>query len=443
MKLGTLLLRNEVISLTQLEAALRTQILYGGRLGTNLVELGYIDMGTLAEYLAEILGVPLASQEMFESVSEAVISDFGAALARRYEAFPLGYLADRPNVLAVAMIEPGDADAIAKLQDELGGAVQPHVAPELRIYYYLEKHYGITRKARYVRVGSVGPVPETARERRRMQPARGIVLPPKIRLEPRKRAGSEGGEPGTSAAVASAAVAPEPGAPAQAAAESVPAAAEVAPAAAAPVAAALVEAVPAAEAPVTAVPVAAAREPSGPVSDEAVRGELSYREACAAIDKADRRDIIGHTLVGYARGRFEVAMVFLMRDGNALGWKLYNSDPARTSYPIEELSLPLGGISVLQTAHDSGKIFRGKSPSVGKPIERQLWDALGTEREPEEMVVVPITVKQRVVNLIYVHAIGGGAIDDTALKKLGELAQRAGRAYARLIQAAKTSVRSP
>jgi hypothetical protein len=44
MKLGTLLLRNAAIGLAQLEAALRNQVLYGGRLGTNLVELGFIDL---------------------------------------------------------------------------------------------------------------------------------------------------------------------------------------------------------------------------------------------------------------------------------------------------------------------------------------------------------------------------------------------------------------
>ena len=47
MKLGTLLLRNAAIGLAQLEAALRNQVLYGGRLGTNLVELGFIDLEML------------------------------------------------------------------------------------------------------------------------------------------------------------------------------------------------------------------------------------------------------------------------------------------------------------------------------------------------------------------------------------------------------------
>ena len=35
MKLGTLLLRHAVIGVTQLEAALRNQVIYGGRLGTK------------------------------------------------------------------------------------------------------------------------------------------------------------------------------------------------------------------------------------------------------------------------------------------------------------------------------------------------------------------------------------------------------------------------
>src|SRR5262249_41248993 len=60
MKLGTLLLRNAAIGLTQLEAALRNQVLYGGRLGTNLVELGFIDLELLSSYLAELTGFPIA-----------------------------------------------------------------------------------------------------------------------------------------------------------------------------------------------------------------------------------------------------------------------------------------------------------------------------------------------------------------------------------------------
>ena len=39
--------RDAVIGLSQLEEALKAQILYGGRLGTNLVELSLLDLDTL------------------------------------------------------------------------------------------------------------------------------------------------------------------------------------------------------------------------------------------------------------------------------------------------------------------------------------------------------------------------------------------------------------
>lgn len=388
MKLGTLLLRNDVISLSQLETALRTQVLYGGRLGTNLVELGYLDLATLAEYLARILDLPMASQEMFESVSEDVVHDFGPALARRYEAFPLGYLPDGPDSMAVAMVDAHDGELVGKLSEELGSPVSPHVAPELRIYYYMEKHFAIARKARFVRVGTPGSTPGDGPERRRTQPVGGMALPPAMRLEPRRKPGD-----------------------AESAVESAPAAAD------------------------SSGPVAAT---GAGIADGAAPAR-NYREACAAIDTAEHREAIGDTLVAYARGRFGACVVFLLRDGNALGWRMYNSNPARADYRIEELSLPLAGISALQAAYDSSQIYRGKAPSPGKPIERALWNALGTAPEPREMLVVPVVVKKRVVNLIYAHATDGGPIDDTSLKKMGELAKRTARAYLRLIQAARTT----
>ena len=71
MKLGTLLLRNAAIGLSQLEAALRNQVLYGGRLGTNLVELGFVDLEVLSGYLAEMSGQPVATPTLLDAADRA------------------------------------------------------------------------------------------------------------------------------------------------------------------------------------------------------------------------------------------------------------------------------------------------------------------------------------------------------------------------------------
>ena len=51
------------------------------------------------------------------------------------------------------------------------------------------------------------------------------------------------------------------------------------------------------------------------------------------------------------------------------------------------------------------------------------------------VLLTPIIVKQRVVNLVYAHA--QGALPDTATDELCELAIRASTAYVRLIRQSK------
>ena len=89
----------------------------------------------------------------------------------------------------------------------------------------------------------------------------------------------------------------------------------------------------------------------------------------------------------------------------------------------------------------------GRTPAVLKSgmheadFYRRLWSALGVDASPAEVVVVPVLVKARVVNLIYAHALGGGALEDGHVDGLGVLARRAAEAYARIIQRAKATAR--
>src|SRR5215475_13537447 len=139
MKLGTLLLRNAAIGLSQLEAALRNQVLYGGRLGTNLVELGYIDLELLSAYLAELSGFPIATPTLLDQADPALLEKLGADDAHRLRAIPLGYLGEGNDTVAVGLVDPTDQPALEEVAARLGAHVTPYVVPELRALYYLEK----------------------------------------------------------------------------------------------------------------------------------------------------------------------------------------------------------------------------------------------------------------------------------------------------------------
>src|SRR3954471_19184123 len=140
MKLGTLLLRNAAIGLSQLEGALRNQVLYGGRLGTNLVELGYLDLESLSAYLAELSGTPVATPTLLDGADRALLDKLGGDEAHRLRAVPLG---TQDGAVAVAMVDPTDKAAVDELGHKLGKKIAPHVVPELRALYYLEKHFGL------------------------------------------------------------------------------------------------------------------------------------------------------------------------------------------------------------------------------------------------------------------------------------------------------------
>jgi len=375
-KLGTLLLRNAAIGLAQLEAALRNQVLYGGRLGTNLVELGFLDLDQLSRYLSELSGLPLATPELLDDADRDLLDQLGVDEAHRLRAVPLGYLGERTDAVAVAMVEPTDARALEGLQRVLGAAVVPYVVPELRALYYLERHYGTPRRARFVRTARAGSEVDAPKdERRRSQPAGGIAMPPTLTLEPRKRRATKsplevgGGATGGSHAVPTA---------------------------------------------------------------------LTYGAACERLDTASHRDQIADVLVEYAIGRYDALVVFLIREGNATGWRGYVAPPVRPSEPIERISLPLGGASALQAAHDTGVPFVGRPPAAAKPIETQLWALLGADPPPTDVIVVPITVKQRAVNLVYAHCVAGAPATHL-VNELTDLANRAQSSYLRLIRQTRGS----
>jgi len=369
MKLGTLLLRNAAIGLSQLEGALRNQVLYGGRLGTNLVELGFIDLELLSSYLAELTGYPLASPMLLDAADLDLLDRLGSEDAHRLRAIPLGALGD-PDAVAVAMVDPTDPHAIREVSDKLGVEITPYVVPELRALYYLEKLFGQPRRARFVRSGRAPSEAEAAEphdDRRHSHPAQGMVMPPAFTLEPRRR-----------------------------------------------------------------------RTSSQMTLGSSVDHAISYGAACERIDTATHREQIADAMIDYAKGRCDAMVLFLIRDGNALGWRGYVAPPARLRTQIEDLSLPLGGASSLQSAHDAGEPFLGEPPSTAKPVELQLWTALAAKPEPLTVLVVPIMVKQRAVNLVYVHTLSGPP-PAALVTEVTDLAQRIQTSYMRLIKQARGS----
>lgn len=148
-RLGDLLVKQGLITEPQLEEALRNQEMFGGRLGTNLVELGYVTERVLAKLLSEQLRIPCAEAAEFDRIAPAAIAAVSTEIVEKHKVIPL-LLEQRQ--LRLAMSDPTDLNVVDELAFATGLSVRPVVAPELLIAYAMERYYGIARSTRYLRV---------------------------------------------------------------------------------------------------------------------------------------------------------------------------------------------------------------------------------------------------------------------------------------------------
>ncbi|MDP3259238.1 MAG: hypothetical protein Q8M34_01445 [Thermodesulfovibrionales bacterium] len=149
MKLGEVLIKEGLITKEHLRLALERQVIFGGRIGTNIVELGILTEDEFTKFLSRYLKLPVAEPSQLVSIGEETISAISKEMAEKYKAIP--FKKDK-NRLHMAMLDPKDMKAVDEFRFISGYDIIPYAASELRIIYALEKYYGIKRDLRYISI---------------------------------------------------------------------------------------------------------------------------------------------------------------------------------------------------------------------------------------------------------------------------------------------------
>ncbi len=149
MKIGELLVEKKLITWAQLEEALDAKRYYGGRLGSNLVEMGFISEDQLALCLSEQLEVPYVRPEEVAAIPMEIIDRVPRALAERYRVVPLRVY---KHELYVAVADPSLVDQIDELGFALNTRIRTLIITEVTLNYALERYYGVPRPVRLLAV---------------------------------------------------------------------------------------------------------------------------------------------------------------------------------------------------------------------------------------------------------------------------------------------------
>ncbi len=136
-RLGELLLKEKRITPEQLQEVLAYQKANGGKLGLNLVKLGFVKDEDITALLSKQYGVPSINLSQFE-IDPAVIRLIPGETAHKYQVVPLSRAG---ATLTIAMTDPTNVFAMDDIKFMTGYNVEPVVASEGAVADALDKYY--------------------------------------------------------------------------------------------------------------------------------------------------------------------------------------------------------------------------------------------------------------------------------------------------------------
>jgi len=392
-RLGELLVARGACAREQVRQALENQVIFGARLGTNLLEIGSLEEEALAQALAQQTGRPALWGEI--AVDAHALRLLTSERADRLEAVPLRLEGRR---LAVLMADPSDLRKVDELSFATGKDVRPVVVPEARLWALLRRHYGVDRHLRGIEVEHAHPtVPPPAAG------ARGVTAPPDLIDE----------------AAFQALYDPVEGRPA---APAVPVA---------PFAGALMTDRDVLDALQIDAVEPAPREREAIALDRGGAPEpppLDFEEASRELDGAQGRDAIARIVLRCARSRARRALLLAVRKRHADGWE--GLGEGLTAQAVARIRVPLDQAGIFQTVVASRAHFLG--PMQKTPANVRFLRALGGGA-PKNSFAMPVLARGRVVNVLYADNGRGELVDPGGVGELLILATRISQSYEQLL----------
>ena len=343
-RLGEHLLAEGLLNTDQLDEAIEYQCIYGGKLGTSLIELGLITEDQLANILSQQLKLHYIKPELLMNVSAEVISLIPREVALKQQIVP--YHKDGKK-LFVAMNEASNLANIDELSFQLDHIVIPLAIPEIRLMLALRQYYGMLLSPRF--------------ETLAVQMKRRVLAAKKKnpKQQPQDKTKSEPVEK------------PKPEIPFD---ENKPW-------------------------PLLGEENYAGEEPTDEsyfASKSAATEETSVSLLQQLADAKERDDIAG-AIIDYLKKDFPDCALLMVRTNMATGWLAAQN---KTAQNFEQLNIPMLENSIFNQVATSHSHYLG--PVTDSMQNRKMLDFFES-KPPQTALIVPFMVRDRLVSILYIQ----------------------------------------
>ncbi len=177
-----------------------------------------------------------------------------------------------------------------------------------------------------------------------------------------------------------------------------------------------------------------------PVLAPPIDAAVGLEDAVHRLSVAEHRDQIGDILIDFMLPRFGCGILFLLRGPDAQAWRGYA--PGIDSRAIETIVFPMSLPSMFRAARERAATFWGPPPPDGIHLHNQIWKYLQCA-PPAESLVIPVAIAERIILLVYAHAVDGGRLPEAYVQELQAMCTAAGSSFVRLIREAKEGHKPP
>lgn len=343
-RLGECLLAEGLINTHQLEEAIEYQCIYGGKLGTSLIELGLIEEDQMARILSQQLHLHYIKPELLMNVPGSVLNLIPDKVALKHQMVPYH---EEGKKLYVAINDVVNLKRLDDISFQLNHIIIPLAIPEIRLMMALKKHYGMLLSPRYETLA-------VQMSRRNLAAAKKAPAKQPATTQDSTVKVNKGSEQVSFDDEA-------------------------------------------------AWPLLGDAElsPADHIEDTYVAEHTPPEESSVDIlhllAEANERDDIATALISYFKTDFPQCALFMVRGDTVSGW-LAAGDKTRQDF--DHLTVPLAENSVFSLVATSRTHYLG--PVISSNQNRKILDFFATPL-PQNTLTVPLMVKDRLVSILYIQ----------------------------------------
>jgi hypothetical protein len=397
-RIGDMLIEEKICSVAQIEEGLETQVVHGGRLGTNLVELGFLQEKDLARMLGKQHNVAYAAGEMHPDPAAMAIGSID--FYDDNDLLPMRVDATR---VTVAVMDPRRIESLDQLGFKAGKRVVPVVIPEFRMAQLLRRHCKAFRTLRPIDMNTLRPSKAAAEAQAGPVPASAgdLINEDDFAKLYAQAAGGEAGAGAEPEEITVEGVEIEAG-PTPSQGNRPPRIAE----------------------PLNKVPGVAA--PSAPQLPP-----LQFAEAQALLSKSEDREDVARNVLRFAISKFKRALLLSVQGDLVSGW--HGAGQGVSEKAVRRIGVSLREANTFKLVRDTKSHYVG--PMKRGPGTAVFFKLLGGGF-PNTAVMMPLLVRGKLVHILYVDQ-GPDQLTPPDIGELLILSQSVGRSYEAMIRKRK------